>query len=34
MKQVGSWFKENWQVITIIVGWFGFVTFMALKFGI
>ena len=34
MKQVGAWLKEYGLVAAIVIGWFSFILFMALKFGI
>jgi hypothetical protein len=34
MRQVFSWFRENWLVISAVGGWFAFITFLAIKFGV
>jgi hypothetical protein len=34
MKPVFSWFRDNWLVIVSVGGWFAFITFLAIKFGV
>jgi hypothetical protein len=33
MKRVFSWLGENWLVALAVGGWFAFITFIAIKFG-